>query len=188
MAIMTEVKLRNRVLVITNDSTVFTNKTGVASAFDMFAGRATEVKNLVARLDTMVDDKGRKVCDVSYGVISTFYGFVPGNYTVMAYDRVMSTPEEYEYVDSKRGFVEQTSFLCKAFDIVIFCIPKAMFGMFLDRGDIDDGKVIAVTSPDFKDRCTEREWIFLERTGPRVGASNADEIERLVREVCSTEE
>ena len=43
-----------RVLVISNDSTVFL-KNGFVSAFEMFGGRLTEVKNLVARLNDVCD-------------------------------------------------------------------------------------------------------------------------------------
>ena len=51
------------VLVITNDSTVFLKK-GLATAYEMFGGRTTEIKKFVARLDTAKKD-GRKMCDVS---------------------------------------------------------------------------------------------------------------------------
>ena len=132
---MTEMKTSARILVVTNDGTVFRSK-GVDSAFNMFGGRVTEVKSLVARLDTAVDDKGRKLCDVSYGVITTRYGFVPGNYVIDSYPRVMSNREEYEFVNAANHFVEQTSYLCRPFDKVIFCIPKDMFAMFLEADQI----------------------------------------------------
>jgi hypothetical protein len=152
----------------------------------MFGGRATEVKNLVARLDTAVDESGKKLCDVSYGVITTRYGFVPGNYVVDSYSRVMANREEYEYIDDNKHYVEQVSYLSRPFDKVIMCIPKDMFALFLERGDIWDGKLIAVTSPDFKEECEKRGWTYLERKGARVGNENADEIERLIRELCSS--
>ena len=50
---------------------------------------------------------------------------------------------------------------------------------------IRDGVLIAVTSPDFKEECEKRNWTFLERRGARVGNDNADEIERIVRELCA---
>ena len=181
--LMTEMKTSTRILVVTNDGTVFRSK-GVDSAFNMFGGRVTEVKSLVARLDTAVDEKGRKLCDVSYGVITTRYGFVPGNYVIDSYPRVMSNKKEYEFVNAANHFVEQTSYLCRPFDKVIFCIPKDMFAMFLEADQIDDGKLIAVTCPEFKEECEKRGWTFLERKGARVGSENADEIERLIRELC----
>jgi hypothetical protein len=182
--LMTEMKTSKRILVVTNDGTVFRSK-GVDSAFNMFGGRVTEVKSLVARLDTAVDEDGRKLCDVSYGVITTRYGFVPGNYVIDSYPRVMSNRREYEFVNAANHFVEQTSYLCRPFDKVVFCIPKDMFAMFLEADQIEDGKLIAVTSPDFKEECEKRGWTFLERKGARVGTENADEIERLIRELCS---
>ena len=60
-----------------------------------------------------------------------------------------------------------------------------MFQMFLDYDGIANDKLIAVTSPRFKDECEKRGWTWLERKGARVGDANADEIERLVREMCS---
>ncbi|MDO5862483.1 MAG: hypothetical protein Q4Q58_06815, partial [Thermoplasmata archaeon] len=66
--IYAEMKLDKRILIVTNDSTVFLTKNRITSVFEMFGGRVTEVKNLVKRLDTAVDAKGRKLCDVSFGV------------------------------------------------------------------------------------------------------------------------
>jgi hypothetical protein len=183
-SLITETKMSVRILVVTNDSTVFRSK-GIDSAFNMFGGRATEVKSLVARLDQAVDGEGKKLCDVSYGVITTRYGFVPGNYVIDSYPRVMANRREYEFVDAAKHFVDQVSYLCRPFDKVIFCIPKDMFAMFLEADAIEDGKLIAVTSPDFREECEKRGWTFLERRGARVGSENADEIERLVREICA---
>ena len=81
--------------------------------------------------------------------------------------------------------MEQVSYLTQPFDKTIFCVPKDMFAMFLEADMIRDGAVIAVTSPDFKDECEKRGWTFLERRGARVGNENADEIERLIRELCA---
>lgn len=183
--LMTETVLKKRILVVTNDSTVFTNKNKLDTAFNMFAGRMTEVKNLVARLDTAKDGNGGKLCDVSFGVITTKYGFVPGNYMISGYDDVMSDRAGYEECQERKQFVEQVSYLTQPFDLTIFCIPKDMFSMFLDANQIRKGAVLAVTSPDFKDECEKREWRFLERKGARVGSENADEIERIVREICA---
>ena len=180
-----EMKMDKRVLVVTNDSTVFLVKNRIASAFEMFGGRATEVKNLVERLDTAKDEKGRKVCDVSYGVITTRYGFVPGNYQIMSYENVMSDKAGYLAADEERHFVEQVSFLMKPFDKVVMCVPNDMFQMFLDRGEMPDGALIAVTAPRFREECEAHGWTWLERRGARVGSANADEIERIVRALRS---
>ena len=183
--IYTETKLMKRILIVTNDSTVFLTKNRIDTAFNIFGGRVTEVKNLVKRLDTAENDRGEKLCDVSFGVITTKYGFVPGNYQIMEYPNVMSNREEYIQADLDRNFVSQTSFMMKPFDKVILCVPKDMFSMFLEADEIDDGKLIAVTSSEFKEECERRGWTFLERKGARVGDANADEIERIVREMCA---
>jgi len=182
--LLTDLHLAKRILIVTNDSTVFKDKNRLLSAFEMFEGRATEVKNLVARLDTAVDDKGGKLCDVSYGVITTKYGFVPGNYMVTGYDEVMDSKEGYIEADQRKQYVEQVSYLTRPFDKVIFCMPKEMFRLFLEADQIADGKLIAVTNPEFKDECEKRGWIYLERRGARVGNENADRIEEIIRELC----
>lgn len=185
MPLMTETVLKKRILIITNDSTVFKDKRRLLSAWEMFEGRVTEVKNLVARLDTAVDGKGEKLCDVSFGIISTKYGFVPGNYMVTGYDDVMCDAAGYQECQDRKQYIEQISYLTQPFDLVVFCIPKDMFRMFLDADQIRDGIVVAVTSPEFKDRVEAKNWHFLERSGARVGSENADEIERIVRELCA---
>lgn len=180
-----ELKMGTRVLIVTNDSTVFNARNRLASAYDMFGGRVTEVKNLVSRLDTATDERGSKLCEVSFGVITTKYGFVPGNYQIVDYPDVMSDRRGYEEADARKGFVEQTSFLMRPFDVVVLCVPNDMFAMFLERGGMPDGKLIAVTSPRFREDCERHGWVWLERRGARVGSANADEIERIVRERCA---
>lgn len=182
--LMTDLHMSKRILIVTNDSTVFKDKNRLLSAFEMFEGRATEVKKLVARLDTAKDSKGNKLCDVSYGVITTHYGFTPGNYMVTGYDKVMESKEDYIAVDKEKNYVEQVSYLTRPFDKVIFCIPKEMFRLFLEYDGIADGKLIAVTNPEFKEECERRNWVYLERNGARVGNENADRIEELIRELC----
>ena len=183
--IYVETKIGKRILIVTNDSTVFLVRNRLATPFEMFGGRVTEVKNLVKLHDTATTERGTKLVDVSFGVITTKYGFVPGNYQIMDYPEVMSDRDGYERAAEAKGFVEQTSFLTKPFDKVVMCVPNDMFQMFLDRGDIDDGKLIAVTSPRFREECERRGWTWLERRGARVGSDNADEIERLVRDLCA---
>ena len=181
---LTDMRLRKQILIITNDSTVFNGKNKLLSAFEMFGGRMTEVKNLVARLDTAVDDKDKKLCDVSFGVISSHYGFVPGNYMVTGYDKVMETKEDYIEVEEKKHYVEQIAYISRAFDQTILCIPKEMFRLFLECEDFDNKRIIAVTNPEFQDICKERGWIYLERKGARVGTENANKIEEIVKELC----
>ena len=182
--LLTDLHMNKRILIVTNDSKVFKDKSKLLSAFEMFEGRATEVKNLVARLDTAKDEKGRKLCDVSYGVITARYGFVPGNYMITGYDETMDTREEFIAVDQKKQFVEQVSYLTRPFDKVIFFMPKEMFRLFLEANQIADGKLIAVTNPEFQSECERRGWTYLERKGARVGNENADRIEEIVRDLC----
>jgi hypothetical protein len=181
---LTDLHLIKRILIVTNDSTVFTGKNKLLSAFEMFEGRVTEVKNLVARLDTATNEKGGKLCDVSFGVITTKYGFVPGNYMITGYDDVMDSKEDYIEANERKDYVGQVSYLTKPFDKVIFCIPKEMFRLFLEADQIEDGKLIAVTNPEFEEICKKKGWTYLERKGARVGSENADRIEELIRELC----
>src|SRR5574344_2671431 len=102
------------VLVITNDSTVFL-KDGIASAFEMFGGRPQEVKNLVAQLDTAQKKDGSKLCEVSFGMVTSRFGYVPANYTVMPYpeEAVMATPEDYERVQEQKDYLGVISYTSK---------------------------------------------------------------------------
>jgi hypothetical protein len=166
------------VLVITNDSTVFLKK-GLASAFEMFGGRMTEVKHLVARLDT-AENNGTKMCDVSFGVISSRFGFVPGNYVITNYDNIMSTREDYERVQEEKDYLGQLELITEYFDLVIVCVPKDMFALMLEHGTLPREKVIAVTNPVFEKECAKRGWTYLERKGARVGNENADRIFNII--------
>ena len=159
-----------QVLVITNDSTVFVTKQWV-SAYDMFGGRFTEVKNLVDRL--------KKHAQTSFGVISGQFGFVPSNYVIMNYPNVPSCKEEYEETQERTDFVGKIEYVCRGFfDRIVVCVPKDMFAMLIDVLPRD--KVIAVTSPDFEEVCREHGWTFLPRKGARVGNENADAIIELI--------
>lgn len=169
------------VMVITNDSTVFEKK-GLASAFEMFGGRVTEVKKLVARLDT-ASKNDKKMCEVCYGVISSHFGFVPGDYSIAPYDKIMSCKEDYIAVQEKKDYLGKLEFVSKPFDKVIVCVPKDMFAMMLENNTFQDGKVIAVTSPDFKEECEKRNWTFFERKGARIGNENAEKIFAIIEEL-----
>jgi hypothetical protein len=166
------------VLVITNDSTVFLKK-GLATAFEMFGGRAEEVKKLVTKLDSASKD-GRKMCDVSYGVISTRFGFVPGNHVITNYKDVMSKKEDYERVQREKDFLGKLNQVSIYFDRVVVCVPKDLFAMFLQDETFLPGKVIAVTCPAFSDECFLRDWTFLERKGVRLGKENAEKIFEII--------
>ena len=117
-------------------------------------------------------------------MITARYGFVPGNYMITGYDETMDTREEFMTVDARKQFVEQVSYITRPFDKTVFCMPKEMFRLFLERDLVDRGKLIAVTNPEFEEECRKRDWVYLERKGARVGNDNADRIEEIVRELC----
>ena len=158
------------VLVITNDSTVFLTTRWV-SAYEMFGGRVTAVKNLVNNLS--------EICTVSFGIISGKFGFVPSNYVVMPYDNVPSCAEDYQELQDRTDYVGKIEMISKSyFDKIVVCVPKDMFALLKDR--LPDGKVIAVTNPCYEEECKNRGWTYLERRGARVGLDNADKILEIV--------
>ncbi len=168
---MTQRPPTKKILVISNDSTVFL-KNGFVSAFEMFGGRLTEVKNLVARLND--------VCDVSFGIISGEFGFIPANYVVRKYGRVPACKEEYEELQERKDFVGQVRFLTQVFDKVIVCVPKDMFAMLIPA--LPRGRVIAVTNECYKELCEKSGWSFYLRNGARVGNENADAIVKEIKD------
>jgi len=165
MAVLGDSKKLARVMVITNDSTVFLSDDWV-SAFEMFGGRMTEVKNLVTELG--------KVCNVSMGIISGRFGFIPANYVVMKYDEVPDSKEGYEELQERKDFVSAISEASKFFDKIVICVPKDMFAMIMPG--LPSNKVIAVTNPMYEAECRKRGWTFYERKGARVGKENASAI------------
>ena len=163
-----------RILVISNDSTVFLSN-GFVSAFEMFGGRLTEVKRLVERLND--------VCDISFAIISGEFGFIPANYVVRKYDRVPSCKEEYEELQERKDFVGQTKFICQAFDRIIVCVPKDMFSMLIPA--LPKERVIAVTNECYREECEKNGWTFYLRKGARVGDANADAIVKQIADFVS---
>lgn len=158
------------VLVITNDSTVFTTKRWV-SAEEMFGGRLTEVKNLVQSLT--------EISNVSFGIISGKYGFIPANYVIMPYDNVPECKEDYEELQERTDYAEKIRYVCQNFfDRIIVCVPKDMFAIIKDS--FPNGKVIAVTNPCYEEECARRGWTYLPRVGARVGKDNAEKIREII--------
>ncbi len=172
------------VLVITNDSQVFLSD-GICSAFELYGGRCQEIKNLVRDLDLGKTKDGKPLCAVSFGIVTSRYGFVPADYVVMKYppETVMSTPEDYERVQKEKDYLGMMHKTTSTFDRIIVCVPRHMMEMILDADVLPRGRVIAVTSPALKERVEANDWMFLERRGARLGNENRDrvmaEIERL---------
>jgi hypothetical protein len=154
------------VLVITNDSTVFL-KSGLSSAKDMFGGRVTEVRNFCDRLSA--------VCDVSFGIISGRFGFVPGEYTVMPYSEITDTPEAYFELQGRKDYASVINAVSKPFDRIIVFVPKAMMAILLDNNAFSR-KVISVTDEAFKEHFEKSGWSWYPRSGARIGRTNADRI------------
>jgi len=165
-----------RVLVITNDSTVFL-KDGLCSAREMFGGRVSEVRNFCNRLSA--------VCDVSFGIISGRFGFVPGEYTVMPYPEVTDTPELYYELQQRKDYAGKINFVSRPFDVTMAFVPKAMMAILLDS-DAFTRKVIAVTGDEFKDEFEKRGWSWYKRSGARIGKENADRIVKEIAEMVKT--
>jgi hypothetical protein len=174
----TDGKNLKSILVVTNDSTVFLKK-GLAPAFEMFGGHVEEIKKLYTRLDD-AKKGGRKMCDVSFGIITTRFGFVPGSYVITSYDSVMSSKKDYERVQQEKNFLAELNKASAYHDRIILCVPKDMFAMILADSTFRKGKVIAVTSLQFEEECAARNWICLERKGTRLGTENADKIFKII--------
>lgn len=159
------------VLVITNDSTVFLTDKWV-SAFEMFGGRVTEVEKLVCEIE--------EICNVSFGIITGKFGFIPADYVVMPYDNVPECKEDYLELQERTDYAGKIKQMAgKIFDKIVVCVPKDMFAIIKDS--LPDGRVIAVTSKDYEEECSKRGWTFLPRSGARVGNENAKKILEIVK-------
>jgi len=167
-----------KVLVITNDSTVFLNE-GVCAAKDMFGGRVTEVRNFCERISD--------ICDVSFGIISGRFGFVPGEYMVMPYREVTDTPETYLELQERKDYASVISYVSRPYDMTAVFVPKAMMAILLDN-DALHGNVTAVTSEAFREHFEINGWNWYKRSGARIGNANADDICRLLKAMAEEEE
>ena len=153
-----------KVLVITNDSTVFRYEE--AKAEDMFGGRLTEVRNLKQRISEMFE--------TSFGIISGRYGFISGDRAITKYENVPDSETEYKMLEERTGFSEWISMVSEGFDVTLLFVPKGMMRMLMNVSI--KGRIISSTSPEFKDEFERRGWSFYERKGARVGRNNADMI------------
>ncbi|MDY0294027.1 MAG: hypothetical protein RBQ77_05640 [Candidatus Methanomethylophilaceae archaeon] len=162
---------RRKVLVVTNDSSVFL-KNGAASAFEMFGGRLTEVKNLVARLDD--------VCDVSFGIITGRFGFVPANYVILPYKDVPDSRDDYRRVQDQKDYAGRIEYVSRGFDRIVVCVPKDMLDVLIEECALPMYRVIAVAAPEHERTCRDMGWEYLPRVGARVGRENADAIIRMI--------
>ncbi|MCL2143133.1 MAG: hypothetical protein FWH44_02605 [Methanomassiliicoccaceae archaeon] len=130
----------------------------------MFGGRVTEVRNFCSELS--------KICDVSFGIISGRFGFVPGEYVIMPYHEITDTPEKYLRLQECKDYASKINFVSRPFDRIIVFVPKAMMAILLDN-DAFSKKVIAVTAEEFKEEFKKRGWSWYRRSGARIGKENA---------------
>ncbi len=173
---------KKNILIVTNDSEVtISNK--LEAAGDLFGGRVTEIREFVKSLEEEFGEEGSNTMNISFGLITTFFGFVPSNYSIYRYKYAMSNKEEYLLTQKERDYAGRLEYVSRGFDKVIICVPKEMFRILVDNDALHNGKIIAVTSKDFKGLCEEREWIYLERKGARLGKKNAEKVRNYLREL-----
>ncbi|MFA6799474.1 MAG: hypothetical protein WCR37_00500 [Candidatus Methanomethylophilaceae archaeon] len=175
---------KKNVLIVTNDSEVFLSKK-LEAAGDIFGGRVTEVREFFKSLDAEFGKEGSGKCSVSFGIISTLFGFVPSTYAISCYTYAMSNKEQYEAAQARKDYAGVLEYVSRGFDMVVVCVPKEMFRILLNKNALHDGKVVAVTSKEFEPICKERNWIFLERKGARIGKENAEKIRQQVSELTA---
>jgi len=159
-----------KVLVITNDSTVFRYEE--SSAEEIFGGRVTEVKNLKRRI--------YEICETSFGIVSGKYGFISGDRVITRYEEVPDSEIEYKRLQERTDFAGWIQTVSENFDVILLFIPKEMMRIIM-KEDLK-GKIIASTSLEFKEEFERMGWSFYERKGARIGKKNAD---RIVSELLS---
>ena len=172
---------KKNVLIVTNDSGV-TISDKLESAGDLYAGRVTEIREFVKSLEEEFGEEGDDTMCVSFGLITTFFGFVPSNYCISKYKYAMSNMEEYQKTQDERDYAGRLEYVSRCFDKIVLCVPKDMFRILVDNDALHDGKIIAVTSKEHRDLCEERGWTFFERKGARLGKKNAEAIRKYLRE------
>lgn len=158
-----------RIIVITNDSTVFLHPK--ARAEDMFGGRVTEVRNLMNGI--------RGMHETVFGLISGRYGFVTGDTMIESYDDVPERRNEYIGLQERTDYSGAIVDAVKGFDVVMVFVPKDMMRILIQK-DALTGNVISCTSPEFKDHFERVGWYFFERRGARIGKGNAERITDLI--------
>ena len=154
-----------RILVVTNDGTVFLRDHGKAE--EMFGGRVTEV----IRLKTMLSNEH----EVSLAIISGKYGMICGNKTISKYTGAPDTAEGYTELQTRTDYAGELKKMTGSFDATMVFVPKDMMRILIGSCALPKNTV-AVTSPEFKDLFEMRGWTFLERRGARIGKDNTERI------------
>ncbi|HKM09463.1 MAG TPA: hypothetical protein VJX93_03115 [Candidatus Methanomethylophilaceae archaeon] len=175
---------KKKILVVTNDSTVaLTNK--LESAGELYGGRVTEIRDFVKSIEKEFGNEGSNTVDVSFGLITTYFGFVPSTYCITRYAYAMSDKDQYQLTQDKRDYAGTLEFVSRGYDRVLICVPKEMFRILVDNNALHDGKIIAVTTKEFKGLCEERGWTYLERKGARLGKENAEQVRQILRDLTA---
>lgn len=172
---------KKNIMIVTNDSGVATSDR-LESAGELYGGRVTEIREFVKSLEEEFGEEGDGTMCVSFGLITTFFGFVPSNYCISKYEYAMSNEEEYQKTQDERDYAGRLEYVSRGFDKVVLCVPKDMFRILVENDALHDGKIIAVTSKDNRKLCEERGWAFFERKGARLGKKNAAAIKKYLRE------
>lgn len=173
---------KKSLLIVTNDSEVFLSKK-LEAAGDLFGGRVTEIKDFVKSMEAEFDKEGSNTWTISFGIISTLFGFVPSTYCIAQYSYAMSNKEQYQAVQDRKDYAGTLEYVSRGYDKVLVCVPKEMFRIMADNYAFHKGKIIAVTSKEFEGLCKENDWIFLERKGARLGKENAEKVRQIIRDI-----
>ena len=154
-----------RILMVTNDGTVFLRDHGKAE--EMFGGRVTEV----IRLKAMLSNEH----DVSLAIISGKYGLVCGDEIISKYAGAPDTAEGYAELQTRTDYAGELKKMTGSFDVTMVFVPKDIMRIMIEMKSLPHNTV-AVTSPDFRNIFERNGWTFLERRGARVGKENAERI------------
>ena len=154
-----------RILIVTNDGTVFLKERG--SAEEMFGGRVTEVLRLKTSLS-----EGH---DVSLAVISGRYGLISGDETISRYTDVPDSAGGYKELQIRTDYAGRLKMMSGQFDLTLVFVPKDMMHVLIENGSLPEN-TMAVTGREFMDVFERNGWMFLERNGARIGKKNAEAI------------
>ena len=145
----------------------------------------TEIRDFVKSIEKEFGNEGSNTVDVSFGLITTYFGFVPSTYCITRYAYAMSDKDQYQLTQDKRDYAGTLEFVSRGYDRVLICVPKEMFRILVDNNALHDGKIIAVTTKEFKGLCEERGWTYLERKGARLGKENAEQVRQILRDLTA---
>jgi len=157
-----------RILIVTNDGTVFLKDEGKAE--EILGGRVREVLDLKRSLSD-----GH---DVSLALISGRYGLISGDRVISQYSNAPDTSAGYAELQTRTDYAGRLKVMSRSFDMTMVFVPKDMMRILIAGGSLPRN-TLAVTSPEFIDVFEKNGWKFLERKGARIGNKNAESIRSL---------